>query len=114
MPVGDYRHLFILLIDLFRLTRFSSLLGTPVNADLTNTADKLMLVDTGAAGSFRPTLGKLAAALETADYQPGQVDQIYITRLYPDHVGGSMARDKLASKNAVVRAEKHDADFWPS
>ncbi|MBC7413911.1 MAG: MBL fold metallo-hydrolase [Herminiimonas sp.] len=92
----------------------SSPLDTSVNAYLINTGDKLVLVDTGAAGLFGPTLGKLAANLKAAGYQPEQVDEIYITHMHPDHVGGLMAGDKPAFPNAVVRAEKHDADFWLS
>ena len=92
----------------------TSPLDTSVNAYLINTGDKLILIDTGAAGLFGPTLGKLAAALTTAGYQPEQVDEIYITHMHPDHVGGLMAGDKLAFPNAVVRAEKRDADFWLS
>ena len=85
---------------------------TSVNAYLVNTGDKLILVDTGAASLFGPTLGKLAANLKAAGYQPVLVDEIYITHMHPDHVGGLMAGDKLVFPNATVRADKHDADFW--
>ena len=87
---------------------------TSVNAYLINTGSKLVLVDTGAAGLFGPTLGKLAANLKAAGYQPEQVDEIYITHMHPDHVGGLMAGDKLVFPNATVRADKRDADFWLS
>jgi glyoxylase-like metal-dependent hydrolase (beta-lactamase superfamily II) len=87
---------------------------TSVNGYLINTGAKLVLIDTGAAGLFGPTLGNLLANLKAAGYQPEQVDQVYITHLHPDHVGGLMVGDKLAFPNAVVRADKHDADFWLS
>ena len=87
---------------------------TSVNAYLINTGTKLVLVDTGAAGLFGPTLGRLAESLKSAGYQPEQVDEIYITHLHPDHVGGLMAGEKMAFPNAVVRADKRDADFWLS
>jgi glyoxylase-like metal-dependent hydrolase (beta-lactamase superfamily II) len=89
-------------------------LETSVNAYLINTGSKLVLVDTGAAGLFGPTLGNLLANLKAAGYQPEQVDEIYITHMHPDHVGGLMAGDKPAFPNAIVRADKHDADFWLS
>ena len=89
-------------------------LDTSVNGYLINTGDKLVLVDTGAAGLFGPTLGKLAANLKAAGYQPEQVDEIYITHMHPDHVGGLMAGEKMAFANAIVRADQRDADLWLS
>jgi glyoxylase-like metal-dependent hydrolase (beta-lactamase superfamily II) len=89
-------------------------LETSVNGYLVNTGTKLVLIDTGAAGLFGPTLGNLLANLKAAGYQPEQVDEIYITHMHADHVGGLMAADKLAFPNATVRADKHDADFWLS
>jgi glyoxylase-like metal-dependent hydrolase (beta-lactamase superfamily II) len=94
--------------------RLTSPLETSVNGYLINTGSKLVLVDTGAAGLFGPTLGKLTNSLKAAGYQPEQVDEIYITHMHPDHVGGLMAGDKMVFPNATVRADKHDADFWLS
>ncbi|WP_367849855.1 MBL fold metallo-hydrolase [Rhodoferax sp. WC2427] len=89
-------------------------LETSVNGYLVNTGAKLVLIDTGAAGLFGPTLGKLVANLKAAGYQPEQVDEIYITHMHPDHVGGLVDGDKMVFPNATVRADKHDADFWLS
>jgi len=87
---------------------------TSVNGYLINTGSKLVLVDTGAAKLFGPTLGNLLDSLKAAGYQPEQVDEIYITHMHADHVGGLVAGDKMAFPNAVVRADQHDADFWLS
>lgn len=87
---------------------------TSVNAFLVNTGAKLVLIDSGAGGLFGPTLGKLQASLRAAGYTPEQVDEIYITHMHGDHVGGLSAGDKPAFPNAVVRADKRDADFWLS
>ena len=95
-------------------SHLESPLDTSVNGYLINTGSKLVLVDTGAASLFGPTLGKLVANLKAAGYQPEQVDEVYITHLHPDHVGGLMAGDKPAFPNATVRADQHDADFWLS
>ena len=89
-------------------------LETSVNAYLVNTGEKLVLVDTGAAGLFGPTLGKLLVNLKAAGYTPEQVDAVVITHMHADHVGGLMAGDKLAFPNATVHADKHDADYWLS
>jgi glyoxylase-like metal-dependent hydrolase (beta-lactamase superfamily II) len=89
-------------------------LETSVNGYLVNTGTKLVLIDTGAAGLFGPTLGKLQANLRAAGYQPEQVDEVYVTHLHPDHVGGLLADGKAAFPNATVRFDKRDADFWLS
>ena len=87
---------------------------TSVNAYLINTGDKLILVDTGAATLFGPTLGNLLTNLAASGYKPEQVDAVLITHMHPDHVGGLMAGGKIAFPNATVHADKRDAAFWLS
>jgi len=87
---------------------------TSGNGYLINTGDKLNLVDTGAARLFGPTLGRLAANLKAAGYTPEQVDEVYITHMHGDHVGGLMTGDQRSFPNAIVRADQHDADYWLS
>ncbi|HEY5799117.1 MAG TPA: MBL fold metallo-hydrolase [Burkholderiaceae bacterium] len=89
-------------------------LETSFNAFLINTGSKLVLIDTGADKLFGPTLGRLAANLKAAGYQPEQVDEIYITHMHGDHVGGLMAGGKMAFPNAIVRADQRDADYYLS
>jgi glyoxylase-like metal-dependent hydrolase (beta-lactamase superfamily II) len=86
---------------------------TSVNGYLVNTGTKLVLIDTGAASLFGPTLGRLVANLRAAGYQPEQVDEIYITHMHPDHVGGLATADgKAAFPNAIVRADQREAAMW--
>lgn len=87
---------------------------TSVNAYLINTGSKLVLIDTGAAGLFGPTLGNLIANLKASGYQPEQVDEIYITHMHADHVGGLMSGGAIAFPNATLRIDKADTDFWLS
>jgi glyoxylase-like metal-dependent hydrolase (beta-lactamase superfamily II) len=87
---------------------------TSVNGFLINTGDKLVLVDTGAGKLFGPTLGNLVANLKAAGYQPEQVDEIYITHMHPDHIGGLAPDGKMIFPNAIVRGDKRDGDFWLS
>lgn len=84
------------------------------NAFLVNTGSKLVLIDAGSGALFGSDLGKLVARLKASGYQPEQVDEIYITHLHPDHVGGITADGKRVFPNAVVRADKREADFWLS
>ncbi len=89
-------------------------LETSVNTYVINTGSKLVLVDTGAGVLFGPTLGKFVANLKAAGYEPAQIDDIYITHLHGDHVGGLIANGALAFPNANVHADQRDADFWLS
>jgi glyoxylase-like metal-dependent hydrolase (beta-lactamase superfamily II) len=86
---------------------------TSVNGYLVNTGSKLVLIDAGAAGLFGPTLGKLVAHLKASGYTPEQVDEIYLTHLHADHVGGITSGDgKAVFPNAVVRLHAKEAGFW--
>ena len=85
---------------------------TSVNGYLIHTGSKLVLIDAGAAGLFGPTLGKLVGNLKAAGYQPEQVDEIYITHMHPDHVGGLVADGKMVFPNAIVRADMREGGFW--
>jgi len=87
---------------------------TSVNGFLINTGSKLVLIDTGAGTLFGPTLGKLLSNLKASGYRPEQVDEIYITHMHPDHVGGLLADGKPSFPNAIVRAAQQEADFWLS
>ena len=87
---------------------------TSVNAYLINTGSKLVLIDAGAGKLFGPSAGNLLTSLKAAGYTPEQVDEIYITHMHGDHVGGLMQGDQRAFPNAIVRADKRDADFWLS
>jgi glyoxylase-like metal-dependent hydrolase (beta-lactamase superfamily II) len=85
-----------------------------VNGFLINTGTKLVLIDTGSGTFFGPTVGKLLNNLEASGYRPDQVDEIYITHMHPDHVGGLIKDGKAAFPNAVVRAAQQEADYWLS
>jgi glyoxylase-like metal-dependent hydrolase (beta-lactamase superfamily II) len=88
---------------------------TSINGFLVNTGSKLVLIDSGAGGLMGPTLGKLVANLKASGYTPEQVDEIYITHLHVDHVGGITTPDgKAVFPNAVVRADAKDGDYWLS
>lgn len=90
----------------------STPLETSVNAYLVNTGAKLVLIDAGAADLFGPTLGRLVPSLLAAGYRPEQVDEIYITHMHGDHIGGLVADGKRVFPNALVRADRRDAAYY--
>ena len=84
-------------------------LETSVNAYLVNTGAKIVLVDTGTAGLFGPTAGRVVANLKASGYTPEQVDEIVITHMHGDHIGGASS---TVFPNATLRLDKRDSDFW--
>jgi glyoxylase-like metal-dependent hydrolase (beta-lactamase superfamily II) len=91
--------------------------GMSYNAFLINTGSKLVLIDTGTGGKlenepeFRGA-GHLMANLRAAGYQPEQVDEVYITHLGPDHVGGLTLGTERAFPNAMLRAPTREVDIF--
>jgi glyoxylase-like metal-dependent hydrolase (beta-lactamase superfamily II) len=86
---------------------------TSLNTYLVNTGSKLVLIDTGTGALFGPG-AQLMNNLRAAGYTPEQVDEIYITHMHGDHVGGLMAGASRAFPNATLRIDKADTDFWLS
>lgn len=88
---------------------------TAVNAYLVNTGAQLVLVDTGAAKLFGPTLGNVLVNLKASGYNPEQVDVVLLTHLHADHVGGVLGPDgQPAFPHATVYVAKAEAEFWLS
>lgn len=88
---------------------------TAVNAYLINTGNHLVLVDTGAAKLFGPTLGYVMENMKAAGYTPEQVDTVVITHLHGDHMGGiNDAAGKPVFTKATIWVAQADHDFWLS
>jgi glyoxylase-like metal-dependent hydrolase (beta-lactamase superfamily II) len=88
---------------------------TAVNAYLINTGNHLVLVDTGAAKLFGPSLGYVLQNMKAAGYEPAQVDTVIITHLHADHVGGlNDASGQPLFPKAKILVSQADSDFWLS
>lgn len=101
--LGAYKHAFQ------KLPAESSM-----NQFLVNTGTRLVLVDAGAGAYFGPTLGNTVTNLRAAGYTPEQVDDVVITHMHADHIGGLVHDGKRAFPNAVLRIAKADLAFWMS
>lgn len=84
------------------------------NSFLINTGDRLILIDAGSGKVLGPTLGHLVENLRASGYRPEQIDEIYLTHMHEDHLGGLTVDGRPVFPNAVVRAAAPEADFWLS
>lgn len=87
---------------------------TSHNSYLINTGKELVLIDAGAGALLSPQTGDLLHNLRAAGYRPEQVDEVYLTHLHPDHVGGLVTDGKRTFTHAMVRLDKREMDFWLS
>lgn len=87
---------------------------TSFNVFLVDMGGRRILIDSGAGSLWGAKLGQLTASLRAAGYGPEQIDEIYLTHLHTDHVGGLMDGDRLRFPNAVVRVSRREADYWLS
>jgi glyoxylase-like metal-dependent hydrolase (beta-lactamase superfamily II) len=85
-----------------------------INAFLINTGNKLILIDSGAGTLYGACCGHLIENLRASGYRPEQVDEVLLTHLHADHVGGIAPGGIAAFPNAVIRSSKLDADYWLS
>ena len=79
------------------------------NDFLINTGAKLVLIDTGAGPFIGRAAGCLSENLKAAGHTPDQVDEIYLTHMHLDHLGGLTNGGKKNFPNAVVRARFEQA-----
>ena len=88
---------------------------TAVNAYLVRRGNELMLVDTGTANCFGPTLGQVLANLRAAGVRPEDVNHVLLTHAHPDHMCGLLTADgAVAYPNATVWLAQGDVDYWLS
>jgi glyoxylase-like metal-dependent hydrolase (beta-lactamase superfamily II) len=104
-----------------RTRLFEAGLSDPVamsyTAYLVNTGDRLVLIDTGTGGKLDDSpyfrgAGHVLANLRAAGYQPEQVQEIYITHLGPDHVGGLSQGADRVFPNARLRASAREVAIF--
>jgi glyoxylase-like metal-dependent hydrolase (beta-lactamase superfamily II) len=84
-----------------------------VIAFVVNTGRKLVLIDTG-LGTGMGSTPMVLQNLRAAGYRPEQVDEICITHMHGDHIGGLSDGTRRVFPNAVLHIDKADTDHWLS
>ena len=72
---------------------FSGKLRLSVNAFLVIDGGQHILIDTGAANAWEPTMGSLLDALEEAGVSRGKIRTVAFTHTHEDHINGLVAAD---------------------
>jgi glyoxylase-like metal-dependent hydrolase (beta-lactamase superfamily II) len=78
---------------------------------LVNTGTKLILFDAG-NGDTRPGTGLLTDAIEAAGYSAGDITDVVITHMHPDHINGLMIGGEVTFPNANYITGRAEFDFW--
>jgi glyoxylase-like metal-dependent hydrolase (beta-lactamase superfamily II) len=79
---------------------------------LVQTADRVLLFDTGAGSNFGPMAGQLPTSFAAAGVDPTSVTDIFISHSHGDHVGGLVnAEGALNFPNATIHISKPEWTF---
>ena len=96
--------------------RVPATMALSVNAFVVDTGQRVVMIDTGTGASraFGDRLGKVGANLRAAGYAPEQIDEIYITHMHTDHIGGLTLEGRAVYPNAIVRADARESGHYLS
>jgi glyoxylase-like metal-dependent hydrolase (beta-lactamase superfamily II) len=85
-----------------------------LNVALVKVAGELILIDTGAGGTWEATAGLLPDSLEQAGIQSSQISKIVLTHAHPDHLWGLVddLDNSLRFPNARYFVTAREFDFW--
>ena len=83
-----------------------------VNCYVVQGGGRTVLIDTGAAGSMGPGLGRLLPNLVAAGISPESVDLVLLTHIHPDHSNGLSVEGRAVFPNAGLGFHEAEGAFW--
>ncbi len=85
-----------------------------LNAMVVDLNGRRVLIDTGCAGKFDPTAGRLPINMVAAGIEPESIDAVVVTHLHPDHLWGATDAANAAPvfENAEIVVPVRDLDHW--
>jgi glyoxylase-like metal-dependent hydrolase (beta-lactamase superfamily II) len=85
-----------------------------MNSFLIEIGDRLLMVDVGAGEVLGPKLNKLSSSMSGIGLGPGDVTDILLTHIHPDHSGGLMNGGRKVFPNAKLHVNKKELEYWSS
>ena len=83
-----------------------------ISTHLLRVGGRTVLVGAGAGAEMGSTAGRLPAALASLGVAAEDVDDLLLTHLHPDHMGGALSDGAAAFPNAVLHVSEIDAAYW--
>jgi glyoxylase-like metal-dependent hydrolase (beta-lactamase superfamily II) len=81
------------------------------NQYLVDDGERLILIDTGPAGSLGKS-GQLPTALDAIGVRPDSIDAVIITHTHQDHIGGLVAGGRQNFPNSDIYVDRRDVVHW--
>jgi glyoxylase-like metal-dependent hydrolase (beta-lactamase superfamily II) len=81
------------------------------NQYLVDDGERLILIDTGPAGSLGQT-GTLPTALDRIGVKPENIGAIIITHAHQDHIGGLVAGGRQNYPQSEIYVDRRDVTYW--
>ncbi|MEJ1934115.1 MBL fold metallo-hydrolase, partial [Nostoc sp. NIES-2111] len=81
------------------------------NQYLIDDGERLILIDTGPAGSLGQS-GRLPAALQAIGVRPQDIGAIIITHTHQDHIGGLVAGGRCNYPDSEIYVDRRDVTYW--
>jgi glyoxylase-like metal-dependent hydrolase (beta-lactamase superfamily II) len=86
---------------------------TSVNCYLVCAPDHTTLIDCGCGADMQPSAGKLFDNLAAAGVDPGEIDNVLLTHMHPDHSNGlTDAAGRLRFPKATLVMHEAELAYW--
>lgn len=86
----------------------------PLTVVVLKIGGRLVMIDSGSGGQWKPTAGRLSGNMQAAGIDPAKIGTILISHFHPDHIYGLMEKDtnKPHYPNAEIMVTATEYNWW--